>query len=248
MKNIIIIFLITIIVSSSINSQSLEKIISQNLNARGGLKNIKAVLSERLLGNISFDGKNSGPFSVTMKRADLMREEFSLKGKTIIRILNKNSGWILNPYNTKDTLQTLSPEIIKEMKNGSDFDGPLVDNKIKGNKIKLIGKVTVEGKTAYKLMIAQKDGETRYDYIDSLSNLEIKWEGTIGSGKNKHPVESYFRNYKNVDGLMFAFEIDSDSPGSKGKQKIIFDKIEINPKLDLSIFQKSSLIHSTSDK
>ena len=248
MKNFIITFLITIIVPSSINSQTLEKIISQNLKARGGLKNIKSVQAERLLGNISFDGKNSGPFSVTMKRTNMMREEFSLKGKTIIRILNKNSGWILNPFNAKDMLQSLSPEIIKEMKSGSDFDGPLVDSKTKSIKVKLLGKDTVEGKTAYKLLITQKDGETRYDYIDSLSNLEIKWEGTIGSGKNKHSVESYFRNYKNVDGLMFAFEIDSDSLGSAGKQKIIFDRIELNPKLDLSIFQKSSLIDSTSNK
>ncbi len=45
-------------------------------------------------------------------------------------------------------------------------------------------------------------------------------------------VETYFRDYREVKGLMYAFEIDS------GSQKIILDKVEVNPKIDPIRFSK----------
>jgi len=38
--------------------------------------------------------------------------------------------------------------------------------------------------------------------------------------------------------LQFAFEIDSDAPGTGQAQKIIADKIEVNPQIDESHFGK----------
>ena len=248
MKKILIFFFSTLAFVISIRSQSLNEIISKNIAARGGIKNIKAIKTERLTGHIFFDGKNGGPFTVTIQRPEKMREEFSLKGKTIIRVLNKNSGWILNPFNVQNELQSLSPAVIKDMKGGADLDGPLIDYKLKGNEITLLGKDTVEGKTAYKLKVKQKNGDIRYDYIDSASFLEIKWEGKIGAKENEHKVESFFRDFKKVGGLSFAFEIDSDTPGTTNRQKIIFDKVEVNPKLEKQIFNKPVIKDSVSAK
>ncbi|MEQ1472928.1 MAG: hypothetical protein ABLQ96_03850, partial [Candidatus Acidiferrum sp.] len=47
-----------------------------------------------------------------------------------------------------------------------------------------------------------------------------------------------FRDYREVNGLLFAFEIDSDAPGTEQSQKIIADKIELDPQLDESRFGK----------
>ncbi|MCL5029653.1 MAG: outer membrane lipoprotein-sorting protein [Bacteroidetes bacterium] len=246
MKKILIAFLTTSALVIVIHAQSLSDIISKNIAARGGIKNIKAIKTERLTGHISFGDKNGGLFTVTIQRREKMREEFSLKGKTIIRVLNKNSGWILNPFNVKNELQSLPPALIKDMKDGADLDGPLVDYKLKGNEIKLLGKDTIEGKITYKLMVKQKDGDIRYDYIDSVSGLELMWKGKIGTNKNGHTVESYFRNFKSVNGIMFAFEIDSETLGTPDKQKIIFDKVEVNPILDKSIFSKPAIKDSVS--
>jgi len=38
--------------------------------------------------------------------------------------------------------------------------------------------------------------------------------------------------------VKFAYEIDSDSPGSEQKQQITIDKIEIDPALDQGRFDK----------
>jgi hypothetical protein len=37
---------------------------------------------------------------------------------------------------------------------------------------------------------------------------------------------------------MYPFVIESDSPGNAGAQKIVFDKIELNPALDDARFEQ----------
>ena len=51
-------------------------------------------------------------------------------------------------------------------------------------------------------------------------------------------MESFFHDYRKVDGVMFAFEIDSDTIGTPYKQKITFEKVEVNPALDDARFGK----------
>ena len=110
----------------------------------------------------------------------------------------------------------------------ADFEGPLVDYKAKGNKIELAGKEKVGKRLAFKLAISMKNGENRIDFIDSKTHLEVKWQGLA----NGNIFESHFRDYREVRGLMYAFEIDS------GSQKIVLDKVEVNPKLDPARFSK----------
>ena len=57
-------------------------------------------------------------------------------------------------------------------------------------------------------------------------------------GDKEVPWESLFRDYREVSGLQFAFEIDSDAPGTEQLQKIIADKIEVDPQIDESRFSK----------
>lgn len=87
---------------------------------------------------------------------------------------------------------------------------------------------------AYKLVISMKNGENRIDFIDCKTYLELKWQGRVSD----NVFESYFRDYRRVKGLMYAFEIDSGLLGQPANQKIIFDKVEVNPPLDDARFGK----------
>lgn len=51
---------------------------------------------------------------------------------------------------------------------------------------------------------------------------------------------SIFRDFRKVDGISFPFEIDSETVGTPYKQKIIFEKIEVNVPEDDVIFGKPS--------
>jgi len=132
----------------------------------------------------------------------------------------------------------MSAEDISNISDESDFDGPLVDYKQKGNLIALVGKEDVDGKPAYRLKLTNKKGEMRSYIFDAGSFRLVKWEGTRKIGERDVPWESAFRDYREVNGLQFAFEIDSDAPGTGQAQKIIANTIEVNPEIDESHFGK----------
>ena len=75
-------------------------------------------------------------------------------------------------------------------------------------------------------------------FFDAESFRLLKWEGTRKVGDKEVLWESLFRDYREVNGLQFAFEIDSDAVGTEQSQKIIADTIEVDPHIDESRFGK----------
>gem|GEM_PF-567570 len=220
-------------------AQTADEVVTKVLAARGGVSRIKAVHSERISGTINFGGDTDGPFLVELERPGKMHIEVTVQGQTLVRTYDgKSTGWILNPFIENKSVQPMTPEDIGNISDESDFDGPLVDYKKKGNLIALVGKEDVDGKPAYHLKLTNKKGEMRSYFFDAESFRLLKWEGTRKVGDKNVPWESVFHDYREVNGLQFAFEIDSDAPGTGQGQKIIADKIEVDPQIDESHFGK----------
>lgn len=164
----------------------------------------------------------------------MMREEVTLNGKSQIRTTNGEVGWGVGPLREVTVPEKVNAQELHNLANSADFEGPLVDYKEKGNRIEFAGVEKVGKQRAYKLVISMKNGENRTDFIDAKTYLELKWQGPVSG----NVFESYFHDYRKVNGLMFAFEIDSGMLGQPANQKIVFDKIEVNPPLDDGRFGK----------
>jgi outer membrane lipoprotein-sorting protein len=232
-------FAVVLFLPVSAAAQTADEIVTKVLAARGGVSRIKAMHSQRISGTINFGPGADGPFLVELERPGKMHIEVTVQGQTLVRSYDgKSSGWILNPFIENKAVTPMSAEDISNISDESDFDGPLVDYKQKGNLIALAGKEDVDGKPAYRLKLTNKKGDMRNYFFDAGTFRLIKWEGTRKVGDKDVPWESVFHDYREVDGLQFAFEIDSDAPGTGQAQKIIADKIEINPEIDQSHFGK----------
>lgn len=220
-------------------AQTPDSIVDKVLAARGGLDKIRAVQAERVSGHISFGQDAEGPFVVELKRPRKMHMEFTIRGSTMVRVYDgKSAGWANNPFVGKNTPEPMFEEELKNISEESDFDGPLVDYKAKGNQIGLVGKDKVEGKEAYRLKLTTKNGDVRFYLFDSETFLLLKWEGKRKFKDEEAPVESFFRDYHDVGGLQFAFEIDSGASAEEINQKILIDKIELDPEISESRFIK----------
>ena len=214
-------------------AQSVDVVVARAIQARGGIERIKHEHTQRLTGRISLP-TGSGPLLVEMKRPGMMREEVTLNGKSQIRTTDGKVGWGVGTLREASTPQQVDDQELHNLAASADFEGPLVDYKEKGNRIELAGKEKVGKRMAYKLVISMKNGENRIDFIDSRTYLELKWQGR-GSD---NVFESYFRDYRRVKGLMYAFEIDSGMLGQPANQKIVIEKVDVNPPLDDARFQK----------
>lgn len=223
-------------------AQTADELVAKVLAARGGAEKIKAIHSQRVTGKISFGTGAEGPFTVEFERPGKMHMELSVGGKAIIRVYDgKSAGWVLNQLSPNPDVQPMSAEELSGIGDESDFDGPLLDYKSKGNHIELVGKDEVEGKPVYRLKLTAKNGDVRTYFFDTSTYLLTKWEGQRKAGDQVLLVETFFRDYRTINGLTFPFEIDSDSPGMAQQQKLTFDKIEIDPAIDEARFGKPSI-------
>ncbi|HEV1995690.1 MAG TPA: hypothetical protein VGR03_15265, partial [Candidatus Acidoferrum sp.] len=220
-------------------AQTADEIVKKALDARGGVEKIKAVQSERVSGHVSFSGGMEGTFVVELKRPLKMHAEISIEGQKIIRVYDgKSSGWTVNPFTEAKNVQPLSPEDLKNITDESDFDGPLVDYKAKGNQIELAGKENLDDKPVFRLKLTNKNGDVRFYIFDASSFLLLKWAGIQKTGDQALPWESFFSDFHEVQGLKYPFRIEQGSPGTDIKQTLTAGKIEIDPQIDDSRFAK----------
>jgi outer membrane lipoprotein-sorting protein len=119
-----------------------------------------------------------------------------------------------------------------------------VDAKVKGIAIELAGTEKVEGKDAYILKVTHKDGQVSSYSFDAKTFLLVKWSGIDNTNGQAVTRETFFHDYRDVGGLKFAFELVSDNPEAEVTQRIIVDKIELDPQIDDSRFEKPPALPS----
>jgi len=193
------------------------------------------------------------PFVLELERPRKMRMELQFKGQTAIQVFDGANGWKLRPYLNRRVVEPYTPDEMKMASMQADLDGPLVDYAAKGTQIELAGMEKVEDRDTYKLKLTMKNGEAIHVWIDAQTFLEAKIEGQPRRlDGTYHPVEIYFQDYRPVNGLQIPHVLETkvlpvtktalgirDTPVPA--EKIIIDKVVVNPKLDQSHFSKPEI-------
>jgi outer membrane lipoprotein-sorting protein len=219
------------------SAQTADEIVAKIFAARGGLDKIRAVNSERISGHITF-GEISGPFVVELKRPMKMHMQLTVQNMTMVRVYDGRSGWANNPFDGKMNPDDMTEEDLKNINEEADFDGPLVDHNEKGNKVELVGKDKLKDKDVWRLKLTTKNGDVRYYLYDADTFLLVKWEGHRRYAGKELPVQTFFTDYRDVNGLKFPFELDSGSSATDITQKISVENVELNPDINDAEFAK----------
>ena len=190
------------------------------------------------------------PFVMELARPRKQRFELKFAGQTAIQVYDGANGWKLRPYLNRREVEPFTSEEIESASTQADLDGPLVDYAAKGTKIELVGTEKVGDRNTYKIKVTTKDGHAIHVWIDAETFLETKIEGQPRRlDGTEHPVEVYFRDYRQVNGLLIPFVLETnvlrvtktgtglpDTPVPV--ERITMEKIVVNPKLDPSEFTK----------
>jgi hypothetical protein len=228
-KNLVLAVLALAFASSVVHADpTADDLIAKNIKAKGGMDKIKAMTSLRATGHMSLGPEMEAPFVMTLKRPNEMRMEFTLQGMTGVQAYDGKTAWAVMPFMGKKDPEAMSSDDAKMVQEQSDFDGPLVDYKAKGNTVEVAGREQVEGVNAYKLKITTKDGDIRYLYLDPDAYLEIASDATRNVHGTQMEIYTTIGDYKEVNGVMLAHSIESGPKGSTMKQKMTVDKYEAN--------------------
>jgi len=215
--------------------QTADELIEKNIKAMGGKDKLKALQSVRMTGKMKM-GPMEAPFTLTKARPADMRMDFTIQGMTGTQAYDGSTGWMLMPFGGNKDPQKMTDDMLKEVREEADFDGPTFDYKAKGNKVEYVGKEDVQGTPAYKLHVTTKDGKESNVYLDADTYLAIRSEATRKMNGQDLEMETSIGDYKTVDGLTFPYSIESHVKGKEGGQAIAIDKIELNPKVDTTLF------------
>ena len=193
------------------------------------------------------------PFVMDLARPGKMRLELQVAKQTALQVYDGTNGWKLRPFLNRLEVEPYTAEEKKAASVQSDLDGPLVDYAAKGTRIELEGTEKVEDRDTFKLKLIQKSGDVTHVWVDAQTYLESKIEGRPRRlDGTDHPVEVYYRDYRTVNGLQIPFVLETrvlpvaktatgfrDTPVPP--EKIVIDKVAINPIFDAGLFAKPTV-------
>jgi outer membrane lipoprotein-sorting protein len=217
------------------------QIVDKNVAARGGLQAWRAVHTLSMSGKLEAGGTQNTelPFALEMKRPRKTRMELQFNGQTAVQVYDGANGWKLRPFLNRHEVEPYTPEELKAAALQADLDGPLVDYTAKGTKVEVEKIQAVEGRQAYNLKLTLKNGQVQHIWVDAQNFLEVKVEGTPRRLDGKYrPVETYFRDFRSVKGLMVPYVLETAVEGSKRTEKIRIESVVVNPKLEDSHFTR----------
>ncbi len=240
---------------------SAAQIVEKNVAARGGLNGWRSLQTLEMKGKMQAGGNKRAtlpvpgtktgpevkvnrpteqvelPFKMELERGRKQRIEIEFNGQTAVQVYNGSQGWKLRPFLNRHEVEKYTADELKQASAQSDIDGLLIDYAARGSKVELEGVEQVEGHNAYNLKVTDKNGNVRHDWVDAENFLEIKVEGSPRRLDGKyHPVATYLRDYRPVNGLMMPYLMETVVEGVKDTEKIKIEEIVSNPKLDGSQF------------
>jgi hypothetical protein len=218
-------------------SQTVDELVTKNLEAKGGLDKIKAVKTRRMTGRA--EQSDGPPLTVMIEngRPDEIRQDITIAGMTMVQAYDGKAGWTIQPFSGRKDPQFMGEDDLRDLSLDADIDGPLVDYKAKGNTVEYMGRDTVDGDDALRLKVTLKNGDLAYYDLDPDTYLEIRRESQeFIRGSVKEQVTEY-GSYKAVDGVMYPFSM-AIWPKSDPTQAltVTIDKVEVNVPLAESVF------------
>jgi hypothetical protein len=184
------------------------------------------------------------PYRLDLQRPRKSHLEIEFSGDKAVQVYDGEHGWKLRPFLGRKEVEPYTAEETKATAAAQELDGFLIDYKAKGTKVELEGSEAVEGHDAFKLKLTLKDGQERRVWVDAKTYLELKLDETRKVSGKTRTLSTYFRDYKPVDGLMIPHLIETRKDGTKDVEKIIIDKVILNPKLEDARFAKPTLSKS----
>ena len=248
MRYWLVLLLVVVCFNLHAKSQTADELVNKNVEAKGGMDKIKAINTWRMTGKLIGGGITATAGQENM-RPNLVRETFSLQGMTAVQAYDGATGWQIQPFGGRKDPELMGDDDMRDLLIDSDFDGPLVDYKAKGNTVEYLGHDIVDGDDAFRLKVTLKNGDIVYYYLDPDTYLEIHKETQEFIRGSVRESASDLGSYKPIGGVMYPFSIASGPKNDPTSwQTVTVEKIEVNVPLDASDFALSASLKKGASK
>lgn len=225
-------FAVLALAAMALRAQTVDELIAKNLAARGGVERLERARSERLRGRITMNGVE-GTLRLERLRVGEMREirtEVTVEGRSFARGFDGVLAWSQTGTEGEGWLpaQRLHGDDVDTLKEDAEFDDGLFDLRGRGATVRYDGRVAVDGKQLYKVMLRLKDGNVFYCYLDPATWLERRRTGGRVIGGREAMIDWTFGDYRESGGMRAPFRVESVSRDTGERQLIRVEGLEWN--------------------
>ena len=217
-----------------------QGLVAKNLEARGGAAALGAIKA------VSFEGRTlfPGDFELTYKEtraelggASLARVEFGLQGLNVVQAYDGSGGWRINPFQGRKDAERMSADEARSLADSALLEGPLLASRGDGSKVTFLGREDFDGTLAYKLKVAQKDGDEFVYWLDPDTFLEIKIDETRRVRGAQISSETELGDYEKIAGVYFPMSVESWGQGrTDQRQRTMIASGSANGPVTASLF------------
>ena len=236
MKKSIITFIITFLVASAtgLNAQTLKEVLDKHFKTIGQEK-LVAVKSYSVKATMNQMGMEV-PMEMQMKRPNKFRMEMEMQGQKMIQVYDGEKGWFIAPWISPEPQELEGPQLQQAL-DQADIDGELYRYAQKGHKAELMGKEQQDGVEVYNIKLTTKNGDVKNYYIDADKYVIVKAKAKVNAMGQEVEVVQRMSDYKDIDGILMATTIASETPMGSGK--LIMHEIKFNQDINDDIFKLS---------
>lgn len=221
----------------SIQAQTADEVIQKHTAALGGLDAFNAVTTCKITGTVTAQD-NDLPVTTQIVNGKSMRTDVEVMGQSITNVYNNGTGWKINPFAGVETPTDVTGKELVDFKGQAFLASNLMDYKSRGHQVELLTPEEVDGITALKIKLtAKEDGRITTYYINSATYLLHKSVTKRDLQGMEMDVETYFADYKDINGLKFSMSRSQKVQG-QAFQELHIDKIELNVAIDENIFKQ----------
>jgi hypothetical protein len=179
---------------------ALDEVLKKHVEAVGGKAAIEKANSRLEKGTLEIPAMGaSGTIEVYAKAPNKMLTVVTIDGAGVfLQGYDGKIGWDKDPF---QGLRELSGSELATRRRGSEF---FLELKFKElyPKAAVTGKSKVGEREVYVVEATPVDGEPEKFYFDAQSGLMLRNDSVVDSPQGRMPTETYFEDYKAVDGIM----------------------------------------------
>lgn len=214
-------------------SQTLDEIVSKHIEAVGGKENWEKIITLRTESTMKAQGADI-KFTITQIDKKAIRQDIYVMGMAGFSIINNTEGWYYMPWQGHTKSEAMTADDVKNSQDNLYIQDEFITYKSLGKKIDYYGMDDIDGTECHKIKMTDKDGKEVTFYIDPSNYLTIKKTEKIQSNGQENENSSFYSDYKKTnEGIVFPMTVSSGWGDSE------ITSIEINPKIDESIFKPS---------
>src|SRR6478736_4951308 len=239
MRSISVPFFVCIIfLTSTLQAQTADQIISGYVKYIGGEKNWSKIKTITTSGEYNYGGA-AFPFTTTAKAPNRYKFVVPFNGKYYAQAFDGTTGWKIDAFKDETQPTSLSGKQALAMANEADveLEDPMINYQAKGHQASLEGKETIENTECFKIKFTRKNGDIETWYFDTNSHAlvmknavskNVEMEGAL--------LNTYYSDYKKVEGIKIPLKAVSKSNGQT-ILTITIDKLELNKPVSENEFQ-----------